>query len=160
MPASILSGERPSASSAINKHWLFGFSYTRDRRGKKLQDCADAITRYETRIRELGLDIEQIRKNIAQLDKEINEGGAALTNLRENRRIRKLQSDIQQTQDAIDTCDLEGAAKAKRNFEEKYQPEKDRENEMQQKVVFSHLLWHSNWQYLFRALILVASWLH
>ncbi|KAH9042066.1 hypothetical protein EDB85DRAFT_2071691 [Lactarius pseudohatsudake] len=107
--------------------------YLRDRRGKKLQDCAEAITRYETRIRELGLDIEQVRKKIAQLDKEINEGGAALTNLRENRRIRKLQSDIQQTQDAIDSCDLEAAAKAKRNFEEKYQPEKDRENEMQQK---------------------------
>jgi len=71
------------------------------------------------------------------LDKEINEGGAALTNLRENRRIRKLQNDIQATQKEIDSCDLEGAAKAKRNFEEKYQPEKDRENEMQQRV--SHL---------------------
>ena len=118
------------------------FSYTRERRGKKLQDCADAITRYETKIRELGLDIEKIRKNIAQLDKEINEGGAALTNLRENRRIRKLQSDIQHTQDTIESCDLEGAAKAKRNFEEKYQPEKDRESEMQQKVVFLHRLWH------------------
>jgi DNA repair protein RAD50 len=68
------------------------------------------------------------------LDKEINEGGAALTNLRENRRIRKLQNDIQATQKEIDSCDLEGAAKAKRNFEEKYQPEKDRENEMQQRV--------------------------
>jgi hypothetical protein len=68
------------------------------------------------------------------LDKEINEGGAALSNLRENRRIRKLQSDIQATQKEIDSCDLEGAAKAKRNFEEKYQPEKDRENEMQRRV--------------------------
>jgi DNA repair protein RAD50 len=57
-----------------------------------------------------------------------------LTNLRENRRIRKLESDIQATQREIDSCDLEGAAKAKRNFEEKYQPEKDRENEIQQRV--------------------------
>jgi DNA repair protein RAD50 len=73
------------------------------------------------------------------LDKEINEGGAALANLRENRRIRKLQSDIQATQKEIDSCDLEGAAKAKRNFEEKYQPEKDRENEMQQRVTYPHL---------------------
>jgi len=70
------------------------------------------------------------------LDKEINEGGAALTNLRENRRMRKLQSDIQATQKEIDSCDLEGAAKAKRNFEEKYQPEKDRESEMQQRVTY------------------------
>jgi len=61
-----------------------------------------------------------------------------LSNLRENRRIRKLQSDIQATQKEIDSCDLEGAAKAKHNFEEKYQPEKDRENEMQQRVIHLH----------------------
>ncbi|KAI0304359.1 hypothetical protein B0F90DRAFT_1666864 [Multifurca ochricompacta] len=107
--------------------------YIRDKRGKKLQDCADAIARYEAKIQEYRLEIEEIRKTVAKLDKEINEGGAALTNLRENRRIRKLQSDIQVTQKEIESCDLEGAAKAKRNFEEKYQPEKDRENEMQQK---------------------------
>jgi DNA repair protein RAD50 len=71
------------------------------------------------------------------LDKEINEGGAALTNLRENRRLRRLQSNIQTTQKEIDSCDIEGASKAKRNFEEKYQPEKDRENEMQQRVTLS-----------------------
>ena len=63
-----------------------------------------------------------------------------MTNLRENRRMRKLQSDIQATQKEIDSCDLEGAAKAKRNFEEKYQPEKDRENEMQQTVAHLHYL--------------------
>ena len=57
-----------------------------------------------------------------------------MTNLRENRRLRKLQSNIQATQKEIDSCDIEGASKAKRNFEEKYQPEKDRENEMQQMV--------------------------
>jgi DNA repair protein RAD50 len=131
----------PHLNSATTAN-VSGYSYIRERRGKKLQDCADAITRYETKIRELGLDIEKIRKNIAQLDKEINEGGAALTNLRENRRIRKLQSDIQHTQDTIDSCDLEGAAKAKRNFEEKYQPEKDRESEMQQKVVLLRRLWY------------------
>ena len=112
----------------------------RDKRGKKLQDCADDIVRYETKIQEHRLEIEQIRKNIAQLDKEINEGGAALSNLRENGRIRRLQNDIQATQREIDSCDLDGAAKAKRNFEEKYQPEKDRENEMQQKVIKPHFL--------------------
>ncbi|KAI9509211.1 P-loop containing nucleoside triphosphate hydrolase protein [Russula earlei] len=107
--------------------------YIRDKRGKRLKDCADDIVRFEAKIQEHQLEIERIRKAIAQLDKEINEGGASLTNLRENRRIRKLQSDIQATQKEIDSCDLEGAAKAKRNFEERYQPEKDRETEMQQK---------------------------
>lgn len=74
-----------------------------------------------------------------RLDKEINEGGAALTNLRENRRLRKLQSNIQATQKEIDSFDIEGASKARRNFDEKYQPEKDRENEMQQTVTYPSL---------------------
>lgn len=107
--------------------------YVRDKGNKRLQDCANAISQYEATIQEHGLEIEQIRKTVAKLDKEINEGGAALANLRENRRLRKLQSSIQATQKEIDSCDIEGASKAKRNFEEKYQPEKDRENEMQQR---------------------------
>ena len=111
--------------------------YIRDKRDKRLHECAEAILRFEAKIQEYGLEIEQIRKSIAQLDKGINEGGAALSNLRENRRIRKLESNIQAIQKEIDSCDLEGVAKAKRNFEEKYQPEKDRENEMQQRVTIT-----------------------
>jgi hypothetical protein len=73
------------------------------------------------------------------LDKEINEGGAALTNLRENRRLRRLQNNIQATQKKIESFDLEGASKARRNFDEKYQPEKDRETDMQQRVTYPSL---------------------
>lgn len=62
-----------------------------------------------------------------------------MANLRENRRLRKLKSSIQATQEEIDSCDIEGASKAKRNFEEKYQPEKDRENEIQQRVTYPTL---------------------
>ena len=113
--------------------------YVRDKRSKRLQDCANAISQYEAKIQEHGLEIEQIRRTVAKLDKEINEGGAALANLRENRRLRKLQSSIQATQKEIDFCDIEGASKAKRNFEEKYQLEKDRENDMQQSVTHSSL---------------------
>jgi DNA repair protein RAD50 len=129
----------------------------RDKRGKKLEDCADAIGRYEAKIQEYRLEIEQIRKNIAQLDKEINEGGAALANLRDNNRIRKLQNDIQTTQREIDDCDLEWAAKAKRNFEEKYQPEKDRENELQQRVISNHNFCGHLFIVLIRALTLEES---
>jgi DNA repair protein RAD50 len=50
-----------------------------------------------------------------------------------------LQNNIQATQKKMDSLDLEGASKAKRNFEEKYQPEKDRENDMQQKVTYPSL---------------------
>jgi DNA repair protein RAD50 len=119
-------------SPLLSNDW--NIRYVRDKRSKRLQDCASAISQYETKIQEHGLEIEQIRKTVAKLDKEINEGGAALANLRENRRLRKLQSSIQATQKEIDSCDIEGASKAKRNFEEKYQPEKDRENEVQQRV--------------------------
>jgi len=113
--------------------------YVREKRSKRLQDCANAISQYEAKIQEHGLEIEQIRKTVAKLDKEINEGGAALANLRENRRLRKLQSSIQATQKEINSCDIEGASKAKRNFEEKFQPEKDRESEMQQRVPYPSL---------------------
>ena len=55
-------------------------------------------------------------------------------NLHGNIRIRKLIRDIAATQAEIDSYDMEGAAKAKRNFEDRYQTEKQKETEMQSKV--------------------------
>jgi len=74
------------------------------------------------------------RKTIADVDKEINEGGAFMAKLRDNLRIRNLMSDINDTQNQIDSYDMDEAAKAKRNFDEKYSVEKNRETEMQSKV--------------------------
>lgn len=77
------------------------------------------------------MQVEEVRSAIQGIDKEINEAGASMANLRENIRVRKLIKDITDTQAQINTYDMEEAAKAKRNFNEKYQVEKARETELQ-----------------------------
>jgi hypothetical protein len=57
-----------------------------------------------------------------------------MTNLRENIRVRKLGKEIDATQAEIDAMDMEQAAKARRQFDQKYNVEKQRETEMQSKV--------------------------
>ena len=57
-----------------------------------------------------------------------------MTNLRENIRVRKLGKEIDVTQAEIDAMDMEQAAKARRQFDQKYNVEKQRETEMQSKV--------------------------
>ena len=57
-----------------------------------------------------------------------------MTNLRENIRVRKLSKEIDTTQAEIDAMDMEQAAKARRQFDQKYNMEKQRETEMQSKV--------------------------
>jgi hypothetical protein len=47
-----------------------------------------------------------------------------MANLHGNTRIRKLSRDIAATQAEIDSSNMEGAAKAKRNFEDRCQVEK------------------------------------
>ncbi|KAI0057825.1 hypothetical protein BV25DRAFT_1994717 [Artomyces pyxidatus] len=112
------------ASKAIEK-------YVRDKRSRRLRECAESIERFEGKIKELGLDLERARKVIAKIDKEINEGGAYQANLRDNMRIRKLKRDIAAAEKEIAGHDMEEAARAKRNFEEKYPIELQKETDMQ-----------------------------
>lgn len=109
-------------------------SYVREKRGHLLTECAEKIEQYEDEIKELGIKIESVRETVARIDREINEGGSLVSRLRDNLRMRRLVKDIEATQAEIDACDMEGAAKAKRTFEDKYQTEKQRETEMQSKV--------------------------
>ncbi|KAL4080977.1 P-loop containing nucleoside triphosphate hydrolase protein [Scleroderma citrinum] len=111
--------------------------YIREKRGRVLAECAEKIEHYESEIHDLGLKIETVRENIASIDREINESGSSVSNLRDNLRIRKLVKDIAATQAEIDSHDMESAAKAKRNFEDRYQVEKQRETEMQSK--YAHI---------------------
>lgn len=115
--------------------------YIRDKRARLLAECADNIEQIEQDIKDLVTNIENVRDDIAKIDREISESGSLVVNLRENIRIRRLALDIAATQAEIDSCDMEGAAKAKRNFEDRYQVEKQRETEMQSKVIacsYSH----------------------
>lgn len=111
--------------------------YIRDKRARLLVECADKIEQFEQDIKDLVTNIENARDAIAKIDRDISESGSLVANLHGNIRIRKLSRDIAATQAEIDSCDMEGAAKAKRNFEDRYQVEKQRETEMQSK--YAHI---------------------
>ena len=106
----------------------------RERRDRRLKECAEAIKALDVDIVEFTRQLEQARRVGASIEKEINESTTSLTNLRTNIRARKLVKQIDDLQAEIETYDLEEAAKAKRLFEEKYQKEKDAETELQSKV--------------------------
>lgn len=97
-------------------------------------ECAEKIERYEGEITELGIKMERVRETVAKIDREINESGSLISRLRDNIRMRRLVKDIEAAQGEIDSYDMEGAAKAKRTFEDRYQAEKQRETDMQSKV--------------------------
>lgn len=108
--------------------------YIREKRSRQLKECEQRITEYESKIGQLTADIESTRDTIGVIDKEVNESNASMTNLRENIRVRKLAKEIGVTQAEIDAMDMEEAAKARRQFDLKYNLEKQRETEMQSKV--------------------------
>ena len=108
--------------------------YTREKRDHQLKECERRIAEHESSIKELATDIESVRDTIAVIDKEVNESNASMTNLRENIRVRKITKEIDITQAEIDAMDMERAAKARRQFDQKYALEKQREMGMQSKV--------------------------
>ncbi|KAJ7459863.1 hypothetical protein FB451DRAFT_1182155 [Mycena latifolia] len=112
-------------------------NYVRGKRDTKRQECADQTEEVEAEIAELQRKIESSRQVIRAIDKEINESGSFLAALRENLRVRKLAQEIKRLEAEIESEDLEGAAKAKRNFEEKFGPSKDKETKLQ--TAYSHL---------------------
>lgn len=109
-------------------------SYVRNKSAKALKECAENIERFQNDIHDLVDGIESVRNVITNIDKEINESGASIANLRENIRLRKLRRDIAETQDEIDSHDMDEAAKAKRTFEDQYKVKKAQESELQSKV--------------------------
>jgi DNA repair protein RAD50 len=110
------------------------YSYVKEKGARRLQECAEKVEQYDIDLRELGNSIEAARDVITKIDKEINESGASVANLRENIRVRKLVRDIAETQAEIDSHDMEEAAKARRNFQDKYNKEKQRENDLHTSV--------------------------
>jgi len=109
-------------------------SYVRDKGAKALKSCADNWEQCKSEVEALTVKIEGVRERISEIDKEINESGASMANLRENIRIRKLIRDIAATQGEIDSHDMEEAAKARRNFDHQYKIKKAQEDELHSKV--------------------------
>jgi DNA repair protein RAD50 len=119
---------------SLNKSNDLLVSYVRDKRDRRLKECAAKVEELDTVIKDYSRKLDEARKVLAGIEKEINESAASMANLRDNIRARKLVREIASVQAEIDTYDLEEAAKAKRLFEEKYQIEKDKETELQSKV--------------------------
>ena len=115
-------------------------SYVRNKSAKALKECAENIEHFQTEIKDLVAAIEDARDVISKLDKEINESGAAVTNLRSNIRLRRLIRDIAATQHEIDSHDMDEAAKAKRTFEDQYKVLKAQESELQSRVYFCGIM--------------------
>jgi len=112
-------------------------TYVRNKREQKRQEAADKSEEVEAEIKELQRNLEAAREVIKTIEKEINESGSYMATLRENIRFRKMMAEIKNLQAAIDSEDIEGAAKAKRNFQEKYGPAKDRETTLQ--TAYAHM---------------------
>ncbi|KAJ7134632.1 P-loop containing nucleoside triphosphate hydrolase protein [Mycena epipterygia] len=112
-------------------------TYVRNRRDQKRQECADRSEEVEAEILELERNLESARLVQKGIDKEINESGSSMSTLRENIRVRKLVQEIKDIQTSIDSEDIEGAGKARRNFEEKYGISKDEETKLQ--TSYAHL---------------------
>lgn len=98
------------------------------------------IQHCEAEVKDFEAKIEGIRSSISDIEKEINEGGASVVNLRENIRLRKLKKDILAIQAEIDSYDMEEAGKARRQFNERYTKEKERESELQGEVGYVTIL--------------------
>ncbi|KAJ7165380.1 P-loop containing nucleoside triphosphate hydrolase protein, partial [Mycena filopes] len=109
----------------------------RQRRDEKHQECIEKSEHVEAEILELERHLDSARAVIKGLEKEINESGSYTATLRENICVRKLMQEIKTLQVAIASEDIEGAAKAKRNFDEKYKVSRDRETDLQ--TSYAHL---------------------
>ena len=71
---------------------------------------------------------------MTDIQKEINESGASVANLRDNIRARRLVKQINEVQTEIDSHDMEEMAKARRNFDEKYKLAKEKEDNLRVEV--------------------------
>ncbi|KAF8349440.1 hypothetical protein F5887DRAFT_914397 [Amanita rubescens] len=104
--------------------------YIKERRERELESCNEMIEETDSLIKERNENIEEVRNTMAKIDKEISDSGSTIANLRENIRVRKIEKEIQRTREEIATYDMEEAAKAKRNFDSKWDVAKKTEDEL------------------------------
>ncbi|GLB38321.1 putative repair protein [Lyophyllum shimeji] len=111
--------------------------YVKERRARQLEECAQNIEHTEAELQRLTEAVDAARETIKEIDREINASGASIANIRDNIRVRKLAKEIIDTQAKIDSYDMNEAAKARRNFEEKYHKAKEKETQLH--TAYSHL---------------------
>ncbi|PBK97431.1 hypothetical protein ARMGADRAFT_987149 [Armillaria gallica] len=111
--------------------------YVMQRRAQKLAENERRSEQADLEIKECMDSLQKCRESITQFDREIGGGDAKRANLQENIRIRQLARQVKDIEDKIAGLDLEAAARARRNFEEKYGPEKEKEQKLQ--ASYSHI---------------------
>ncbi|KAF9445394.1 hypothetical protein P691DRAFT_735057 [Macrolepiota fuliginosa MF-IS2] len=104
--------------------------YIKERRGRELENTSGRVQELDLELQESNKQLNTIREIIADIQKEINEGGASVANLRDNIRARRLIGEISEVQTEIDSHDMEEMARARRNFEEKYKLAKEKEDNL------------------------------
>lgn len=90
-------------------------------------------------MQDLNKRLNDIRDVMTDIQKEINESGASVANLRDNIRARRLLKQINEVQTEIDSHDMEEMAKARRNFDEKYKLAKEKEDNLRVEVWINSL---------------------
>lgn len=108
--------------------------YVKEKKARALEDCSMRLEQCDIQLGELQNQIEVCREVISSIDKEINQSGATISNLRDNIIVQKLNIDIARIQSQIDSYDMEEAAKARRNYNDKYEPAKKREDKLSEVV--------------------------
>lgn len=112
--------------------------YVRGRRAKLLEQSIAGIAETEEKIANCEHTVEEMRVSVSKREKEIHESDSFLSNLRENERLRRLRKAIEENKTKIDAFDMEEAARARRQFDEKYTEEKKREGDMEAEVISLH----------------------
>lgn len=129
------------------RKWVANFSkfprYKRQKKDDELKRCTSDLAECDSQLREINDQLEAAREVISGIEKEIHESGASLSNLRDNIIARRLTKDIAKTQAEIDSHDMEEAGKARRTYDEKYEPAKKREKLLHEAVCFIILPFHS-----------------
>jgi len=85
-------------------------------------------------IQTLTATLEGLRGSKAEIEREINTGGATLSNLRDNIMVRKFLGEVAAIQAEIDTFDMVEAGRARADYEEKYGPMKQHEQGLNDSV--------------------------
>ncbi|PAV16910.1 dna repair rad50 [Pyrrhoderma noxium] len=106
-------------------------AYVRNRRAQTLQACLSKMEECTTVIKSLEQNISSTRLTKSQYEKEINDSDKILSNVRDNERIRRLRKVIASDNEKIKSFDMEEAAKARRQFDEKYKAETKRAGDME-----------------------------
>ena len=110
--------------------------YLEEDRPARLQTCVELASKLEHELQKVVALLENRRTEHAAVNKEINQGGAKASVLRDNRRLRGLERRIDETEAELLAIPMEEAAQSKQTFEAKWDRMTRKEKEVKAKVTF------------------------